>query len=50
MLEQGRKAGRISQPHLAIAATAHTIVSRDTTEVAKATVAMFNPWRGDRHM
>lgn len=50
LLEEGRKVGHtFSQPDLIIAATAQhhglTVVSRDTTEFAKANVAVFNPWR-----
>jgi toxin FitB len=49
LVEDGRKAGHTySQPDLFIAATAlhHglTIVSRDTTDYAKARVPLMNPW------
>ena len=49
LVEEGRKAGHtFSQPDLIIAATAQhhglTIVSRDTTDYAKARVDVFNPW------
>jgi len=49
LVEDGRKAGHTySQPDLFIAATAlhHglTIVSRDTTDYAKARVPLLNPW------
>jgi toxin FitB len=49
MVEEGRKAGHtFPQPDLIIAATAQhhgiTVVSRDTTDYAKARVAVFNPW------
>ena len=51
LVEEGRKAGHTySQPDLIIAATAQhhglTIVSRDTTDYAKARVELFNPWDG----
>jgi toxin FitB len=50
LVEAGRKAGHTySQPDLIIAATAlhHglTVVSRDTTDFAKARVSVLNPWR-----
>ena len=49
MVEEGRKSGHtFSQPDLIIAATGQyhglTVVSRDTTEYAKARVPVFNPW------
>jgi toxin FitB len=49
LVEEGRKAGHtFSQPDLIIAATAlHyglTVVSRDTSDYAKARVSVFNPW------
>lgn len=49
MVEVGRKSGHtFSQPDLIIAATGQhhglTIVSRDTSEYAKARVQVFNPW------
>ena len=49
MVEEGRKTGHtFSQPDLIIAATGQhhglTVVSRDTTEYAKARVPVFNPW------
>jgi toxin FitB len=49
LVEEGRKAGHtFSQPDLTIAATAlhHglTVVSRDTTDYARAGVPVFNPW------
>ena len=49
LVEEGRKAGHtFSQPDLIIAATAlhHglTVVSRDTTDYARAGVPVFNPW------
>lgn len=49
MVEEGRKAGHtFSQPDLIIAATAQhhglTVVSRDTTDYAKARIAIINPW------
>jgi toxin FitB len=49
LVEEGRKARHtFSQPDLIIAATAlhHglTVVSRDTTDYAKARVPVFNPW------
>ena len=51
LVEEGRKASHpYSQPDLIIAATAQhhglTIVSRDTTDYAKARVDVFNPWSG----
>jgi toxin FitB len=50
LVEDGRKAGHTySQPDLIIAATAlqHglTVVSRDTSNFAKARVPVINPWR-----
>lgn len=50
LLEEGRKVGHtFSQPDLIIAATAQhhglIVVSRDTSEFAKANVSVFNPWR-----
>jgi predicted nucleic acid-binding protein len=49
LVEDGRKAGHtFSQPDLIIAATAlhHglTVVSRDTTDYARARAVIFNPW------
>jgi hypothetical protein len=49
LVEEGRKAGHtFSQPDLLIAATAQhhgiTVVTRDTSEYAKAQVPVFNPW------
>jgi toxin FitB len=49
LVEEGRKAGHtFSQPDLIIAATGQhhglTVVSRDTTEFAKARVPVLNPW------
>jgi predicted nucleic acid-binding protein len=49
LVEEGRKVGHtFSQPDLIIAATAHhhgiTVVTRDTSEYAKARVPVFNPW------
>lgn len=49
LVEQGRKTGHtFSQPDLIIAATAQhhgfTVVSRDTSDLEKARVAVFNPW------
>ena len=49
LVEDGRKAGHtFSQPDLIIAATAlhHglTVVSRDTSDFAKARVPILNPW------
>ena len=49
LVEEGRKSGyTFSQPDLIIAATAleHglTVVSRDTTDYARAKVPLFNPW------
>jgi predicted nucleic acid-binding protein len=49
LVEDGRKKGHTySQPDLIIAATAlhHglTVVSRDTTDYARAGVPLFNPW------
>lgn len=49
MIEEGRKSGHtFSQPDLIIAATGQyhglTVVSRDTTEYARARVPVFNPW------
>jgi predicted nucleic acid-binding protein len=49
LVEEGRKAGHtFSQPDLIIAATAFhhglTMVSRDTTDYARAGVPVFNPW------
>jgi predicted nucleic acid-binding protein len=49
LVEDGRKNGHTySQPDLIIAATAlnHglTVVSRDTSDYARAGVALFNPW------
>ena len=49
LVEDGRKGGHTySQPDLIIAATAlhHglTVVSRDTTDFARARVPVFNPW------
>lgn len=49
LVEQGRKSGHtFSQPDLIIAATAQhyglTVVSRDTSEYAKAKTPLFNPW------
>jgi predicted nucleic acid-binding protein len=51
LVEDGRKNGHtFSQPDLIIAATAlHyglTVVSRDTTDYAKARVPLLNPWDG----
>ena len=50
LVEDGRKTGHTySQPDLIIAATAlHyglTVVSRDTSDFAKARVPVLNPWR-----
>jgi predicted nucleic acid-binding protein len=50
LVEAGRKAGHtFSQPDLIIAATAQhhglTVVSRDTSDYAKARIAAFNPWQ-----
>ena len=50
LVEDGRKAGHTySQPDLIIAATALcyglTVVSRDTSDFAKAHVPVLNPWR-----
>jgi hypothetical protein len=50
LVEAGRKAGHtFSQPDLIIAATAQhhglTVVSRDTTDYAKARVTALNPWQ-----
>lgn len=52
LVEEGRKSGHtFSQPDLIIAATAKhhdlTVVSRDTTDYARAQVAVFNPWNDD---
>ncbi len=52
LVEDGRKAGHtFSQPDLIIAATAlhHglTVVTRDTTDYARARVPLFNPWSDD---
>jgi len=52
MVEEGRKSGHtFSQPDLIIAATGQhhglTVVSRDTSEYAKARVPVFNPWVDD---
>jgi predicted nucleic acid-binding protein len=49
LVEEGRKIGHtFSQPDLIIAATGQhhglTIVSRDTSDYAKAHVSVFNPW------
>jgi len=49
LVEEGRKAGHtFSQPDLIIGATAlhHglTVVSRDTSDYARARVPIFNPW------
>jgi predicted nucleic acid-binding protein len=49
LVEDGRRAGHtFSQPDLIIAATAlqHglTVVSRDTSDYARARVAVMNPW------
>jgi predicted nucleic acid-binding protein len=49
LVEEGRKAGHtFSQPDLIIAATGQhhglTVVSRDTSEFAKARVPVVNPW------
>ena len=49
LFEEGRKTGHtFSQPDLIIAATAlqhgFTVVSRDTSEYAKARVPLLNPW------
>ena len=49
LVEEGRKAGHtFSQPDLIIAATAEhyglTVVSRDTSDYAKARVPVFDPW------
>lgn len=49
MVEEGRKSGHtFSQPDLIIAATGQhhglTVVSRDTSEFAKARVPVLNPW------
>lgn len=49
LVEEGRKVGHtFSQPDLFIAATAlqHdlTVVTRDTSDYAKARVALLNPW------
>lgn len=51
LVEEGRKRGHTySQPDLIIAATAlhHglTVVSRDTTDYAKAGVPLLDPWEG----
>lgn len=50
LVEAGRKAGHtFSQPDLIIAATAQhhglTVVSRDTSDYAKARITAFNPWQ-----
>jgi predicted nucleic acid-binding protein len=50
LVEDGRRMGHtFSQPDLIIAATAleHglTVVSRDTSDYAKAGVALINPWK-----
>ena len=52
LVEEGRKAGHtFSQPDLIIAATGlhHglTIVTRDTSDYARARVTLFNPWIED---
>ncbi|MGH8327193.1 MAG: type II toxin-antitoxin system VapC family toxin [Steroidobacteraceae bacterium] len=52
LVEEGRKSGHtFSQPDLIIAATAKhhdlTVVSRDTTDYARAHVGVFNPWSDD---
>lgn len=49
LVEEGRKAGHtFSQPDLIVAATAQhhglTLVTRDTTDYAKARISLFNPW------
>ncbi len=49
LVEEGRQAGHtFSQPDLIIAATALqqglTVVTRDTTDYARARVAVLNPW------
>ena len=49
LVEEGRKTGHtFSQPDLIIAATAlqHglTVVSRDTSDYARASAPVFNPW------
>ena len=49
LVDEGRKIGHtFSQPDLIIAATGQhhglTIVSRDTSDYAKARVNVFNPW------
>lgn len=49
LVEEGRKVGHtFSQPDLIIAATAQhhglTVVSRNTSDYAKAAVSIFNPW------
>lgn len=49
LVEEGRKVGHtFSQPDLIIAATGQhhglTVVSRDTSDYAKARVSVFNPW------
>jgi toxin FitB len=49
LVEEGRRAGHtFSQPDLIIGATAlqHglTVVSRDTSDYARANVPVFNPW------
>jgi toxin FitB len=49
LVEEGRKIGHtFSQPDLIIAATGQhhglTIVSRDTSDYAKARVSVLNPW------
>src|SRR5262249_31712891 len=49
LVEEGRKVGHtFSQPDLIIAATAQhhgiPVVTRDTSEYAKARVPVFNPW------
>ena len=49
LVEDGRQAGHtFSQPYLSIAATAlqHglTVVSRDTSDYARARVPVFSPW------
>jgi predicted nucleic acid-binding protein len=49
LVEEGRRIGHtFSQPDLIIAATGQhhglTIVSRDTSDYAKARVSVLNPW------
>ena len=52
LVEEGRKQGHpFSQPDLIIAATGlqHglTVVTRDTTDYARARVPLFDPWRDE---